>query len=356
MKSRYDRPRLIHQTHVRLILEAPPLKEGTGKELRRLHDIVTQHLRALKSMEYDPSGPFITSILELKLDTTTLFEWQKHSQSKAEVPHYQELLTFIDLRAQASEGSATATAASKRVRNEPAPPKRTPATGRSVASFASNHDTVSSPCILCQNEKHPLYVCPKFKPLSHDQKVSLLRDNNLCMNCLSSGHFVKQCKSVHKCRKCQRPHLTLLHVDKPTADKPTDDNPTEARVPSHPAVKLKSSLLLMMCRVLVSAPDGSTVEARALLDNASSASFISERLVQSLCLPRTRQSVRVSGIGGMSHGSPTQYISNFRISAVKSARRKIDITAVIVPKVTCDLPVHPVPFDSKWKHLTSLSS
>ena len=31
---RYDRPRLIHQTHVKMILEAPPLKEGTGKELR----------------------------------------------------------------------------------------------------------------------------------------------------------------------------------------------------------------------------------------------------------------------------------------------------------------------------------
>ena len=29
LKSRYDRPRLIHQTHVHLILEAPPLKEGT---------------------------------------------------------------------------------------------------------------------------------------------------------------------------------------------------------------------------------------------------------------------------------------------------------------------------------------
>ena len=57
----------------------------------------------------------------------------------------------------------------------------------------------------------------------------------------------------------------------------------------------------------------------------------------------------------MSHGSPTQYISNFRISAIKSLRRKIDITTVIVPKVTYDLPVHHVPFDSKWKHLTSLS-
>ena len=136
------------------------------KELRRLHDVVTQHLRALKSMEYDPSGPFITSILELKLDTTTLFEWQKHSQSQTEVPHYQDLLTFIDLRAQASGGSTTS--GIKRVKNKLTPSKKTPTPGRSVASFASNHYTVSSPCVLCQNEKYPLYVCPKFKPLLHD--------------------------------------------------------------------------------------------------------------------------------------------------------------------------------------------
>ena len=63
----------------------------------------------------------------------------------------------------------------------------------------------------------------------------------------------------------------------------------------------------------------------------------------------------VSSIDGMSHDSPTEYISNFRILAVKSPRRKIDINAVIVSKVTCDIPVHPVPVDSKWNLLTSLS-
>ena len=78
-----------------------------GKELRRLHDTVLQHIRALKAMECEPSGPFITSVIELKLDTTTMFEWQKHSQAATSVPHYQELLNFINLRAQASETSTT---------------------------------------------------------------------------------------------------------------------------------------------------------------------------------------------------------------------------------------------------------
>ena len=107
LKSRYDRPRLIHQTHVRMILEAPALKDGTGKELRSLHDTVQQHLRALKAMDYEPPGPFVTSILELKLDVNTMFEWQKHSQSSADVPHYKELLEFVNLRAQASETSTS---------------------------------------------------------------------------------------------------------------------------------------------------------------------------------------------------------------------------------------------------------
>lgn len=49
LQARYNKPCLIHQAHVRMILEAPSLKDGSGKELRRLHDVVLQHLRALKA-------------------------------------------------------------------------------------------------------------------------------------------------------------------------------------------------------------------------------------------------------------------------------------------------------------------
>lgn len=71
-------PRLLHQAHVKAILDAPALNEGTWKELRRLHDIATQHLRALKAIDCELPGPFVTSMIELKLDQTTMFEWQRH--------------------------------------------------------------------------------------------------------------------------------------------------------------------------------------------------------------------------------------------------------------------------------------
>ena len=74
-------------------MDAPPFKDGSGKELRRLHDAIQQHLRSLKLMEYNPDGSFLTSVIELKLDVDMMYEWQRHSQEKAEVPHYQVLLT-----------------------------------------------------------------------------------------------------------------------------------------------------------------------------------------------------------------------------------------------------------------------
>ena len=103
LKARYDRPRIVHQTHVRKIYDVPSLKDGSGKELRRFHDTVQQHLRALKAMDKEPTGSFITALLELKLDKDTMFEWQKASQDSKKTPHYDDLLKFLDLHAQASE-------------------------------------------------------------------------------------------------------------------------------------------------------------------------------------------------------------------------------------------------------------
>ena len=147
LKTQYDRPRLRHQAHVRVILNAPTLKDGSGKELRRLHDTVQQLLHALRSMGYEPSGPFITSVLELKLDTNTMFEWQKHSQDCVDVPHYQELLKFIDLRAQASESSVSDTS-KKTSKDEQLPIRRL---NKQITSMVANTvDSHSNYCILCK--------------------------------------------------------------------------------------------------------------------------------------------------------------------------------------------------------------
>ena len=362
LKSRYNRPRIIHRTHVQRIVDASILKDGTGKELRRLHDTILQHLRALKTLGHEPSSTFITSVLELKLDQSTMFEWQKHSQESTDVPHYQKLLDFIDLRAQASEVSASDAVRKSKVDTYQVKKPYF----KSVVSHAGIADPVPL-CVVCKSERHPLYICQKFKSFPHERMLSTLRSNNLCINCLKPGHFTKECQSSNRCKRCQKPHHTLLHLetrsgstqistgDPPTHDSRPQSDATETRVLSHATIGIQANMLLMTSYVTVEAPDGTAVRARALLDSASSASFVSERLAQSLKLSRTRQSTHISGVAGLTNKTPVQSITNFRISSTHSTPQKIGVTAIVVPRVTRDLPLRPVALNPSWSHLMDLT-
>ena len=140
--------------------------------------------------------------------------------------------------------------------------------------------------------------------------ISTLKENKFCINCLKPGHFVKQCKSLHRCRKCQKLHHTLLHVDTeqgsqttPVSSTPVSTNPTPTSVSSHTAAGLSSNTLLMTC---------------------------------------------------LSHGSPLWSIASVKVSSTRSPHKKKEVAAIIVPRVTCDLPFHPVSFDSSH-FLTQIS-
>ena len=139
--------------------------------------------------------------------------------------------------------------------------------------------------------------------------------------------------------------VTLKHKD--NASTSIGTTTTSHSVVSNTAAGFSSKSLLMTCRVLVDAPDGSSVEARAILDCASSASFVSECLSQSLHLPHSQQGVQISGIAGLSHNFPFQAVPSLNISTVQSPSKKFKVTAIVVPCVTCDLPLHPIPFDLK---------
>ena len=65
-----------------------------------------------------------------------------------------------------------------------------------------------SQCILCITEKHPIYVCSKFRNLNIENKRSLSKKHHFCFNCLKGGHFTNQCISSNRCKKC-RPCITL---------------------------------------------------------------------------------------------------------------------------------------------------
>ena len=113
----------------------------------------------------------------------------------------------------------------------------------------------------------------------------------------------------------------------------------------------------MTCYVSASHPDDKSlpIQVRALLDPASSTSIVSERLARCLGLPCSPKSTKISGVAGLSQRSPTS-ITRLTVSGAQSSKRQFNVTAIVVPQVTCDLPTHPIKYDpSKWTHLSDIS-
>ena len=172
-----------------------------------------QHLRALKSLGCEPDVLLITSMLELKFDAQTIFEWQQYSSESAD---YQTLLDFVNLHAQAYEFVIT-DVGKRSSKNETPMMKANP-----VSSFAAKTDSKSVNCITCK-ERHPLFLCLKLKVVTHEEKQAIFKSSNLCLNCLKPEHVIKNCRSLHKCHVCQsyllvQPYIPLwwmysfLHV------------------------------------------------------------------------------------------------------------------------------------------------
>ena len=102
----YDRPHLIQQAHVRAIMEAPSLKEGNGRKIICLHDVLLQHYKAIKAMHPVNFGEtLLTAFIQLKLNPTTMRDWQRSTREHREVPQFEDLLNFLDLQACDTENS-----------------------------------------------------------------------------------------------------------------------------------------------------------------------------------------------------------------------------------------------------------
>ena len=232
-------------------------------------------------------------------------------------------------------------------------------TSDTIRTLTSLPISVHHTCVVCENVKHPLYSCPKFKAMDHAQMVSTVKSHHICLNCLKPGHYVRECGSLHRCRTCQKPHHTLLHVEAPSDSKEANKNPPagdRTRVTSHTAQSTSkcSQALLMTCCIEVRAPDGSYLRARALLDSASSTSFVTDRLTQLLRLPRSREFAQISGIGGTHCQSEVHPVTRFKVSSPCAPDQVIDVQAVVLRRIICELPPCPVDRDPSWSHLSGI--
>ncbi|XP_024876642.1 uncharacterized protein LOC112457690 [Temnothorax curvispinosus] len=113
-----------------------------------------------------------------------------------------------------------------------------------------------------------------------------------------------------------------------------------------------NTTLMPTASVLLKNKSRRSVRIRALLDQGSQASFVTESVVQLLGAERKRVSIQVSGIGGSKAGS-SKSIASFTVEPCSQGGPVLPFKAFVLPKVTNYLPQLTM-MDEMCRYLSSL--
>jgi len=167
-----------------------------------------------------------------------------------------------------------------------------------------------SSCVLCRGN-HPLYRCKQFRKASSQQRLNLIKQNQLCFNCLGNSHRTSQCKVEWRCKFCSRKHNSLLPCEsepvhknncndcnnerQPQSTRNEQNNSSQSGVTVCHTSKGRPSSQILLATAIVYVRDkcGQLVKCRALLDSASQGHFVTEHLVQQLNLRKFKAHIPV---------------------------------------------------------------
>lgn len=202
LKTRFDNPKLLAETHVSRLLNVKIAQEETSEALLKIVDTVQESLRALRVMKLpvDQWDALVVPIIVPKLPLVTQREWCMVGSS-SEIPTLSKFLEFVEKRAQSL--------ATEFVR----PPQRSQAASnrnvRAQLPMKSHIVTTNEgSCPYCHGP-HRISRCQKLLSKAPGQRFSELKEFGLCFNCLRSGHTSLRCSSSG-CRQCGRKHHTMF--------------------------------------------------------------------------------------------------------------------------------------------------
>lgn len=313
--DRYHNNKLLITNHIQAIFNIDTIHRESSLSLRNMIDTVNKNLRSLNTLKIDTQNwdLLLIHIATNKLDPITDRKWKEEINKTKDLPTLKDFLDFIKGRAELLETINNPNHHEiKRRHSEPVS-----ARPRSfVANFRPSVNATSTfSCPLCKGD-HAIHVCPSFRSLSTQGKLDKVNKLKLCVNCLRRGHDVRTCW-MGSCRICSKKHNTSLHRSEHTSSNPAPDtsvsgsdkkcvvlaaqeNKVTETPTSHHETVLSSThhSCVLLSTALVNVVDykGDTHTVRAMLDNGSTASFITENLSKTLKLPIHSTSINVEGL------------------------------------------------------------
>lgn len=350
--KRYDNKRRLLGDHLDNILNLPRHVHESSSELRKLLDVATESMLAIKNLGFDTNNwdPIISHILIKKLNEETSKHYECQLRDIRESPTLKEFLTYVENRYLAIQSVETKNGTQNFANYKKEKEKTT----------GKNSSFQNLKCVLC-DESHVLRVCQKFLSKEVNERNNFVKSKKLCINCLSSTHNrVQDCKSKFACKSCNRKHNSLLHFESVKANvvKVTDNQAAsnEMEGVKNAVISVNSSatnskVLLATALVSVRGKNGENYALRVLVDQGSQSSFITEGAVQLLKLQKMKQRNRVSGIN--SEEELCNFIVDLQIGP-RFTSSFILQTKAIVLKNLVNLKRKTIQYEQSFNHLNNL--
>ncbi|XP_066599948.1 uncharacterized protein [Prorops nasuta] len=247
--------------------------------------------------------------------------------------------------------------------------KRTNRQRRSLSSHLTQNNQLSNKeCPLC-SWAHLLAKCLRFQKKNVRDRRSILRRYRLCFNCFRP-HMYAMCESPKRCSLCQDKHHTLLHfkdnekstlnstksVDLSTeSNSKTTGNDASINILTASIQRTRCTILLATAQIILHGSEGRKYRARALIDQGSEASFITDSVVQALRLHKQETDITLTGIGA-SKASSVKYKVQVSFGSIYKQDFEVGMEALVLSRLTSYLPSpNTLKLDRSWFHNFSLA-
>lgn len=348
--DRYHNDKILVNNHIQALFNIEPIVRETSRAIHNIIDTVNKNLRALKSLNLPTQhwDMLIIHMISSKLDSATFRDWESHHNTLKGFPTLDEFINFLKNRASLLETMEESL--HKPRRHSDITPIRS-------KSFVASPTTNKGRCPVCKNG-HAIYQCFKFKAMPIEARIDLVKKLNLCKNCLRQGHNENVCKLGH-CKLCSQRHNSMLHIEStPITPKSSDcvvlptshtsesqvvhnkQSPNSIQNVTLSSTHTHSQVLLSTALINVVDNDGQLHQIRALLDNGSTSTFITESLVQKLNISTYATAISVQGINNQLSKITQQ--CDVTISSLTNSGYKADVNCFIVPHITQCIPINKI--------------